>query len=239
MTLRINVWSSPRNLSTALMYSFRERADTTVVDEPLYAHWLHVTGNDHPGRDEVLAAQDQDGDAVVRDVVLGDHPTPVVFFKQMAKHLVGIDRAFLAGCRNVLLTRDPHDMITSFQRRVPDVGLDETGFPELIELLDVVLANGEEPIVVDSTVLLHDPPGVLGELCRRLGLEFDEAMLTWAAGPKPEDGVWGRHWYDGVWASTGWQPYRAKPDELLPENRATYEACLPLYARLRPYVIGA
>ena len=237
MTLRVNVWSSPRNLSTALMYSFRQRADTTVVDEPFYAHWLRVSGSDHPGRDAVLAAQDQDGANVVRDVILGGCDTPVVFFKQMAKHLLDLDRAFLADCRNVLLTRDPHDMITSFQRQVPDVGIEETGFTELIELLDSMLANREEPIVIDASVLLRNPPAVLDDLCRRLGLDFDPAMLSWPAGPKPEDGVWASHWYDGVWASTGWQPYRAKDDELLPQNRATYEACLPLYDRLQPYVV--
>ena len=239
MTLRINVWSSPRNLSTALMYSFRQRPDTTVVDEPFYAHWLRASGSDHPGRIDVLAAQADDGATVVRDVILGDYGTPVVFFKQMAKHLLNVDRGFLAECRNVLLTRDPHDMITSFQRRVPDVGLDETGFPELVELLDEMLANGEAPIVIDSTVLLQNPAAVLAELCRRLGLTFDEAMLSWPAGPKPEDGVWARHWYDGVWASTGWQPHRPKDDELLPHNRATYEACRAFYERLQPYVIGA
>jgi hypothetical protein len=161
MTLRVNVWSSPRNLSTALMYSFRQRSDTTVVDEPLYAHWLLTNGGDHPGRDEVLASQDADGDRVVRDVILGQYATPVVFFKQMAKHLAGLDRGFLAECRNVLLTRDPHDMITSFQRQVPDVDLDETGFVELAELIDHTLANGEEPIVIDSSVLLREPAMVL------------------------------------------------------------------------------
>jgi hypothetical protein len=235
--LRINVWSGPRNLSTALMYSFRQRADTTVVDEPLYAHWLRVTGSAHPGRDEVLAAQDPDGERVVREVVLGRYDTPVVFFKQMAKHLVELDRGFLARCRNVLLTRDPHDMITSFQRQVPTVTLEETGFVELVELLDATLATGGEPIVVDSTVLLRDPARILDELCRRLGLEPDPAMLSWPAGPKPEDGVWAPHWYDGVHASTGWQPYQPKDAELLPDNQATYGAALPLYDRLQPFVI--
>ena len=238
MTLRINVWSSPRNLSTALMYSFRQRADTTVVDEPLYAHWLNETGSVHPGRDEVLASQDTDGDRVVRDVILGHYDTAVVVFKQMAKHLGRIDRDFLTACRNVLLTRDPHDMITSFQRQVPQVGLHETGFPELVELLDHVLASDATPIVVDSSVLLRDPPAVLAELCRRLGLEADPAMLEWPPGPKPEDGVWARYWYEAVWASTGWQPHRPKSDELLPANRATYEAALGYYERLQPFVIG-
>lgn len=237
MTLRINIWSSPRNLSTALMYSFRQRADTHVVDEPLYAHWLRVSGSAHPGRDDVLAAQDPDGEAVVRDVVLGAYDTPVVVFKQMAKHLVDLDRGFLAECRNVLLTRDPYEMITSFQHQVPDTTLDETGFVELVELLDAMLANGEEPIVIDATELLRDPERVLAELCRRLGLDPDPAMLSWPAGPKPEDGVWAPHWYAGVHASTGWQPYRPKDDVLLPHNESTYRATLPYFERLAAYVI--
>lgn len=237
MTLRVNMWSSPRNLSTAMMYAWRQRADTTVVDEPLYAHYLRVSGRDHPGRDEVLAAQDPDGDAVVRDVVLGPYETPVVFFKQMAKHLVDLDRSFVPLCRNILLTRDPHDMLTSFQVQVPDATLDDTGFPEMIEILDTLLAAGEEPIVVDSRILLDDPPRVLAELCHRLGLAFDEAMLSWPADPKPEDGVWAPHWYDAVHRSTGWTPYREKHTELLPGVVPAYEQSLPLYERLLPYRI--
>jgi hypothetical protein len=238
VTLRINVWSSPRNLSTALMYSWRQRADTTVVDEPLYAHYLRVTGRDHPGADEVFATQCHDGDAVVRDVVLGEYPTPIVFFKQMAKHLVGLDRSFLPVCRNVLLTRDPHDMLTSFQVHIPDATLADTGFPEMIEILDVLLAAGERPIVIDTMLLLQDPRAVLSELCRRLGVDFDDVMLSWPPGPKPEDGVWAPHWYDSVHRSTGWQPWRAKNARLLPSVEPAYEQSLPLYDRLAPYRIG-
>src|SRR3954469_24965646 len=57
MTTRVAMWSGPRNISTAMMRSFGSRADTVVVDEPLYAHYLAVTGLDHPGRDAVLASQ--------------------------------------------------------------------------------------------------------------------------------------------------------------------------------------
>ncbi len=238
MTLRVNMWSSPRNLSTALMYAWRQRTDTTVVDEPLYAHYLRVSGREHPGSNEVLAAQDADGDAVVRDVVLGAYPTPIVFFKQMAKHLVELDRGFLPACRNVLLTRDPHDMLTSFQVQIPDATLADTGFPEMIEILDVLLAAGERPIVIDTKLLLQDPRAVLHELCRRLGVEFDEAMLSWPAGPKPEDGVWAPHWYDSVHRSTGWQPWSPKDAQLLPSVVPAYEQSLSLYDRLLPYRIG-
>jgi hypothetical protein len=238
VTLRINMWSSPRNLSTAMMYAWRQRADTTVVDEPIYAHYLRVTGRRHPGDADVLAAQDPDGEVVVRDVLLGDYDTPVVFFKQMAKHLVDLDRSFLSRCRNILLTREPHDMLTSLQVQLPDATLDDTGFPELVEILDTLLAAGEEPVVVDTKLLLIDPRAVLTELCRRLGLDFDEAMLSWPAGPKPEDGVWAPHWYDGVHRSTGWQPYVAKDAVLDGSLEPVLAAALPLYERLMPYRIG-
>ena len=238
MTIRINMWSSPRNLSTAMMYSWRQRADTTVVDEPLYAHYLRVSGREHPGAADVLAAQDPDGRSVVRDVLFGAYDTPVVFFKQMAKHLIELDRSFLLECRNILLTRDPHDMLTSFQVQMPDATLADTGFPEMVEMLDTLLAAGEEPIVIDSKLLVQDPPAVLSELCHRLALEFDESMLSWPPGPKPEDGVWAPHWYDGVHRSTGWEPYAHKPAQLLPSVVAAYEQAVPLYERLLPYRIG-
>ena len=238
MTLRINMWSSPRNLSTAMLYAWSQRADTTGVDEPIYAHYLRVTGRRHPGDDEVLASQDNDGEAVIRDVLLGDYDTPIVFFKQMAKHLVGLDWGFLPHFRNVLLTREPHDMLTSLQMQLPDATLDDTGFVEMAEILDTLLARGEPPVVVETHTLLSDPEGVLGELCERLGLGFDPAMLSWPAGPKPEDGVWAQHWYAGVHASTGWQPWSAKDVELLPHLEPVLAAARPLYERLLPHRIG-
>ena len=238
MTLRINMWSSPRNLSTAMMYSWRERSDTLVFDEPIYAHYLRVTGRRHPGDVEVMASQDNDGDAVVRDVMLADYDSPVVFFKQMAKHLVDIDRSFLPKFRNVLLTREPHAMLTSLQVRLPDATIEDTGFPELMEILETLSEMGDEPIVVDTQILLADPESTLAELCHRLGLEFEPAMLRWPAGPKPEDGVWAPHWYDTVHKTTGWQPQADKGAELLPGVESAYEKALPMYERLLPYRIG-
>ncbi|MEM8746413.1 MAG: sulfotransferase family protein [Actinomycetota bacterium] len=237
-TVRINVWSSPRNLSTAMMYAWRERADTVVFDEPLYAHYLRTTGVEHPGRDAVLASQDPDGEAVVRDLILAEHAAPVVVFKQMAKHLVGLDRGFLGECHNVLLTRDPHDMLTSFQAQVPDADASETGFAELVEILESVLATGQQPIVVESQRLLRNPERVLTRLCERLDLAPDPSMLSWPAGPKPEDGVWAEYWYDSVHRSTGWKPSRAKDVELLPSLEPVLAEVTPLYERLLPFAIS-
>lgn len=233
--LRINMWSGPRNLSTALMYSWRQRPDTTVVDEPLYGHYLRVTNRTHPGAAEVMASMSTDGDQVVTDVILGSYESEVVLFKQMAKHLVGLDRGFLSATENILLVRDPLEMLTSFQKNVPDTTVDDTGFVELVEIMEWLLSQSREPVVVDSTVLLRDPPGVLGELCDRLGLAFDPAMLAWSAGPKPEDGVWAPHWYEAVHASTGFAAHRPKGEALLPHLEPVLERTETLYRRLAPY----
>ncbi|MCB0991400.1 MAG: hypothetical protein KDB16_10510, partial [Acidimicrobiales bacterium] len=233
------VWSGPRNLSTALMYSWRQRTDTTVVDEPLYAHYLRSTGIDHPGRDDVLAAQSDDAQRVISDVLLADYDTPVVVFKQMAKHLQGLDRSFLSQFRNILLTRDPFEMLTSFQVNVPDADLGETGYVELNEILDSLLASGEEPVVIETKELLANPRSVLAQVCQRVGLDFDPAMLSWPAGPKPEDGVWAPHWYEGVHRSTGWQPYSPKQAELVDSLVPVLEQAQPLYERLLPYIVRA
>ena len=238
MTLRINSCSGPRNISTVLMYSFAQRSDTTALDEPLYAHHLRVSGRVHPGRDAVLATRDSDGERVVAEVMLGAYETPVVFFKQMAHHIIDLDRAFLGECRNILLIREPTEMLASLAVRLDDATLADTGLEVQVELLDSILATGEEPVVLDATVLRRDPRAALIELCGRLGLDFDEAMLSWPAGPSPEDGVWAKHWYDAAHSSTGFRPWEPStatvPDHLQP----VLDAALPLYDRLARYAIA-
>lgn len=234
---RISLWSGPRNVSTALMYSFRQRSDTTVVDEPLYAYSLERFDIDHPGRETVLAAQDANGERVVRDVILGPTPTPVVFFKNMARHLEGLDPTFLAELENVILTRDPAEMLPSFIKQVPDPDLDMTGLPMQVVLLDAILERGDDPIVLDARLLLTDPGAVLSVLCDRVGIPFEEAMLSWPAGPVPEDGVWAPHWYDAVHRSTGFAPYRPKSEGLPGRLEPLLARAAPLYERLLAYAI--
>jgi len=237
--LKLNVWSGPRNVSTALMYSFRQRSDARVVDEPLYAHYLAATGADHPGAEEVLASMDRDGERVVREVILGPCERPVRFFKNMAHHLVGLDRDFLGEVRNVLLARDPREMLPSLARQIPSPTLRDTGLAEQVEILGTMLERDERPVVIDARELLLDPPGVLRRACEGLGIPFESAMLSWPAGPKPEDGVWAKHWYDGVHASTGFEPYRPKTGPFPERLKPLLDECLPLYERLRPHAIVA
>jgi hypothetical protein len=221
------------------MYAFRQRDDTTVFDEPIYAHYLRVTGREHPGRDEVLTSQDPDGEAVVRDLILGEHPTPVVFFKQMAQHVVQLDRAFLGHCRNLLLIRDPERVIASFAKNVPDVNVADTGLPIQVELLESILADGGDPIVIDSTALLAAPEAVLRTLCGRLGLAFDPGMLSWPAGPKPEDGVWAEHWYASTHRSTGFESGHPSTEPAPEHLRGVVAEARPLYERLSEFALDA
>jgi hypothetical protein len=238
--LKLSVWSGPRNVSTALMYAFRQRPDTLIVDEPLYGHYLEVTRAEHPGDDEVLATMDTDGGRVVREVLLGPCERPLHFFKNMAHHLEGLDdRGFLGGLTNVLLTRDPAEMLPSLARQLPNPTLRDTGLLYQTEILDHVLGEGLQPVVLDAKQLLLDPPGVLRGACDRLGIPFHESMLRWPAGPKPEDGVWAKHWYANVHASTGFSPYKPRTDAFPERLRPLLEESLPLYERLRRYAIPA
>lgn len=235
-TQRIQMWSGPRNISTTLMYSFRQRPDTTVQDEPLYGYYLRHTGRRHPGDDEVMAAQNNNGPEVIAQMLAFDD-TPVVFFKQMAKHLVGLDWSFLDYCDNIILCRHPHDMLTSLQKQLPDATVADTGLVEQVDLVDAVVAKGQTPIVLEAATVLSNPEGVLRQVCDRLGLKFNDAMLSWPAGPKPEDGVWAKHWYASVQTSTGFRPHVAKEAELIPEVRPQLEAAMALYEQLKPYVV--
>ena len=234
---RISMWSGPRNISTALMYAFRQRSDTSVVDEPLYGHYLTKTNVRHPGDDEVIASMECDGQRVVSEVLLASCETPVRFFKNMAHHLVGLDRAFLGELANILLTREPKAMLASLSKQLPNPTLRDTGLKEQVELLDLVLKKGQTPVVLEAKEVLRDPRGVLSQACELLGLPFEAQMLSWSPGPKLEDGVWAKHWYDNVHASTGFEPYEEKRVDLPKRLEPLLDECIPYFERLTPHSI--
>ena len=233
------LWSGPRNVSTALMYSFAQRKDTRVVDEPLYGHYLRVTAAEHPGDDEVMAAMNCDGDAVMRELLLEAATEPrMLFLKQMAHHLVGLDLAFLQQTRNVFLVRDPQQMLPSLVRQLPHATLADTGLDRQWQLYEWLLGRGQQPAIVDSRELLLNPESVLRQLCSHLGLAFTDAMLSWEPGGRAEDGVWAPHWYHAVHQSSGFAPYREKtgfPNRLLP----LLAECKPWYDKLYAKAIRA
>ncbi|RMD97783.1 MAG: sulfotransferase family protein, partial [Calditrichaeota bacterium] len=224
---RVCLWSGPRNVSTALMYAFAQREDTKVVDEPLYGHYLRVSRAKHPGRKEILAAMETDGGKVIREIILGPCDYPVLFCKNMAHHLVGLNRTFMQYTTNVLLIRDPAEMLPSLAKNLPRPKLRDTGLKIQVEIFKELNRIGEFPPVLDARLLLLNPAGVLQELCKRIGIDFQERMLHWEPGPRPEDGPWAKYWYENLHQSTGFRPYQPKTEPFPP-------ALLPLLKQCRP-----
>lgn len=228
----ICLWSGPRNVSTALMYSFAERPDTHVVDEPLYGHFLRVTGAVHPGREEVLANVECDGNKVMRELLVQSADSPdILFIKQMAHQLVDIDTDFLQQTEHIFLIRDPEQMLPSLTIQLPDATLADTGLKMQWQLLEELDAAGQRPAILDSRELMLDPQAVLRQLCEHLHIPFLDTMLSWEPGPRAEDGVWAPHWYHAVHQSTGFSGYHHK--ECFPESLAPLLAeCSPWYEKL-------
>ncbi|MEM7539437.1 MAG: sulfotransferase family protein [Chloroflexota bacterium] len=243
---RIFVSSGPRNISTALMYSFAQRSDTVVVDEPLYGHYLHTTDADtyHPGAAETLATRENDWQKVVDDI-LTDAPLSensnksVIFYKNITNHLRNMEWDFLGSVTNVILTRDPREMLPSFAKNVPTMTLRDTGYPEHLELLTFARERGQEPPVLDGREVLKNPGVVLAKLCEQIGIPFDEAMLSWPAGARPEDGTWAPYWYSSVHQSNGFQPYRPKNEPFPAYLEPLLDECLPLYEEITKLAIRA
>ena len=238
--LRIAMWSGPRNLSTAMMYAFAQRSDTSVVDEPFYAAYLSATGLTHPMTEEILAAQPVDP-AEVSAACLGPVPEGcgVFYQKQMAHHMVdGFPLDWLQGVRNVFLIRHPARVVASYARKREDPTLEDIGFIQQAALYDHVKAMGQNPIVIDSFDIRQDPERLLGLLCAELGLTFDPAMLHWAPGGRPEDGVWASHWYGAVHRSTGFEGAEGPLPTLTDTYAEVAEAALPFYLRLRSEALG-
>jgi hypothetical protein len=237
------MWSGPRNVSTALMRSWENRPDTVVIDEPFYAHYLVSTGIEHPGREEVIAHQENDWRKVAERL---HAPLPagvrVFYQKQMSHHLLpDMGRDWLAGLTHAFLIRDPRPMLASLNLKLEAFALEATGLPQQVEIFDyVVRATGRVPPVIDSRDLLADPAGLLSALCDAVGVPFSERMLSWPPGPRDSDGVWAKHWYDRVERSTGFEPPApAEHVELSPALEEIERRCRPLYEQLHSHRLKA
>ena len=220
------MWSGPRNISTAMMYAFGNRADFTVWDEPFYGAYLAETGVDHPMRAEVLSACETDAGRVSQQIC--EFQGNVVL-KLMTFHMCdGFPLDWAVDCVHIHLLRHPARVVASYMAKRENPDMRDIGFAHQAELF----RRFPGP-VVESAVLRADPEQVLRALCSEIGLDFDPAMLAWPAGPKPFDGVWAAHWYDAVHRSEGF----AGPEGDLPELEGgaleLADAAMPFYDELR------
>ncbi|MFN3662622.1 HAD family hydrolase [Yoonia sp.] len=227
--MRIAMWSGPRNLSTAMMYAFGNRADFAVWDEPFYAPYLLASGADHPMKAEIIAAHETDPQ-IVAQRVLGPVPgdKPHFYMKHMPHQMVpGVPLDWAKHCVNVHLIRHPARVIASYGAKTTHMVLDDIGFWQQAAIYDAL--GG---VVIDSADIRADPEGMLRKLCAAIGLDFDPAMLHWPAGPRAEDGIWASHWYGVVHQSTGFAGAEGDLPLLEGEAAALCEQALPFYEKL-------
>lgn len=239
MTLRIAMWSGPRNLSTAMMRSFGARADTIVSDEPFYGAYLKATGDDQPMKEAVIASMDCDWHSVA-STMSGPAPQPIWYQKHMAHHMEGpVGIADLAAHTHAFLIRDPARVVASYAAKRVAVRPDHLGVARQRQYFDQEAARlGKAPPVIDSADILADPVPMLAALCAALGIGFDPAMLHWPPGRRDTDGIWASHWYESVEASTGFGAPDTKPISLDAAAQTVADACRADYDYLSAYRIA-
>jgi hypothetical protein len=250
--VRIAMWSGPRNISTAMMRAWGNRADTTVIDEPFYAFYLKATGKNHPGAEEIIARGETDWRKIVQRLTSDEIPSGkrVLFQKQMTHHLLPeIERKWFVDLTNCFLIRDPREVILSYVKINPKPTLEDLGFVQQLEIFNFTReqvgtprcgVRGHRsamslPPVIDARDVLENPERILRRLCDAIGIEFDLAMLSWAEGLRETDGIWARYWYEDVARSTSFQPYKPR-DGVVPDHlREIYERCRECYEQLYQY----
>src|SRR3954451_4457074 len=236
--IRIAMWSGPRNISTAMMRAWGNRRDTFVIDEPFYAYYLHVTGKQHPGADEVIATGETDWRKIVARLTGPFAKGRRIFFqKQMTHHLLPeIDREWLETVTNCFLIRDPREVIASYVKKRENPVLEDLGFIQQAEIFDHIRNRTNSiPTVVDATDVLVDPERTLRLLCGSVGVEFSKSMLSWAPGLRETDGVWARYWYTEVSKTTCFRPYRERVHHVPARLGEIFERCRDCYDRLYQY----
>jgi hypothetical protein len=236
--VRIAMWSGPRNISTAMMRAWGNRADTAVVDEPFYAYYLERTGKKHPGAEDVIASGETDWREVVDQLSTAVPSGKRIFFqKHMTHHLLPeIDRKWIVDLTNCFLIRDPREVILSYIKKNAEPTLEDLGFVQQQKLFDFVCEQKSlVPPVVDAREILENPERMLRLLCHTIGVEFDPAMLSWPAGLRETDGIWAKYWYEEVARSTSFQPYKPRNGTIPDHLREIHERCRECYEQLRQH----
>jgi hypothetical protein len=215
------------------MYSFAQRSDTQVYDEPLYGHYLKCTNADeyHPGSAEIMKSMNCNGQEVIDEMLKHDEK-PVQFFKNMGHHLLDLDKAFTKNGFNIILTRDPKRMIASFSKVIQHPSMKDIGYEDQLKLAIYFKANAIPFIVVDSKDILIDPKTELTAICNFIGIPFESQMLHWKQGPRKEDGVWAKYWYGNVHNSEGFLEYKENNIDLPTNQNSLYKDALNNYNSL-------
>jgi hypothetical protein len=234
-TLRLAMWSGPRNISTAMMRAWENRDDTAVLDEPFYGYYLARTDADHPGAKEIIESQGDRWQEVVKRCLA---PPPsgkrIYYQKHMTMHLLPeIEHEWLKDLMHCMLIRNPEEVISSYAKVRPNIVLNDIGVVQQTEIFRMIEAvTARPPLVIDSRDVLLHPQKMLTNLCEQFGIPFSDKMLSWPKGARDSDGVWGKYWYKNVWQSTGFAPYNSQQPALSGSHADIAAQAQPYYQEL-------
>ncbi len=206
------MWSGPRNISTALMRSFENRTDTSVIDEPFYAYYLKKTKLKHPMYTKIIKNYETNKNKIIRN--LSNDSNNIKFIKHMTHHIdINDDLKWLKNTKNFFLIREPIKVINSYIKKNKLVSIYDLGYIEQLKIFDYLNStSNRKPIVVNATYLLKNPKKILTKLCHNLDLKFENFMLEWPKGKRSSDGIWSKVWYKNVIESSKFE--KEKKEEI-------------------------
>lgn len=239
MLKRIAMWSGPRNISTAMMRSWENRADCSVVDEPFYAYYLEQTKSPHPMLSQILQSQPTNFATVATSMSEGECSTSLQYQKHMTHHMLpGCDLEWTKNIQHCFLIRDPAYVVNSYTNSRGECSADDIGIKRQYELfVEIGKITGQQMPVVDSPSVLKEPERILKSLCESLNLVFDRSMLNWPTGRRNSDGVWASHWYHSVEASTGFGEPKEAMFQLSQSQLDVVEEVMPYYKKMKALAI--
>jgi len=227
----IQLISGPRNISTALMYSFGNRKSCHIVDEPFYAYYLGLTKSDHPGKEEIINSMTTDPEQIIDEITNHDLKGDL-FIKNMAHHFIGLNPMFSLNFKNIFLIRNTEEILHSFSKVIPFPSLNDIGIKKEWELYEYLTDHGNNPIVIDSGILLSDPETILKKLCLAIDIHFEKTMLQWKPGPRKEDGIWAKYWYGNVHKTSCFKRQNTKEITLKENLKQVNEEAYIYYSKL-------
>jgi hypothetical protein len=239
VTKRIAMWSGPRNISTAMMRSWENRPDCSVVDEPFYAYYLQQSQSPHPMFEQILTSQSTDYNEVVREMSEGRCNTQLQYQKQMTHHMLpDCDLAWTAHLSHCFLIREPAQVVNSYTNSRGECSAEDIGIKRQFELYQAITAITRQTIpVIDSNAVLNHPEQVLTKLCAALNVPFTNAMLSWPKGKRESDGIWASHWYKSVEASSQFAAVKQRNFSLNKAQKMVVDEVMPYYQGLKQHLL--
>jgi hypothetical protein len=209
------------------------------MDEPFFAPFLAASGKEHPGREETLVRHETDPNLVADKCAHPVTEATYSFQKHMPHHMLdSFPMDWANAATHFFLLREPARVIASYVKGRADFEREDLGFAPQRRLFDQLeLQTGKRPPVIHSSDILRAPEKALRVLCKAIAIPFDEAMLSWPAGPRAEDGAWAPYWYASVERSTGFGPPPSKAPDLPTELAEILRVCETDYEALASHAL--